>query len=121
VSAGTWIAVAALGGGAAVARFGLDAAVSGWAGRELPFGTFAVNVAGAFALGVLAGTGAGADAVRLAGTATLGSFTTFSTWLLESRHLGEDGRSGAMWLNLLVSLAAGLGAVAAGRALGRAL
>lgn len=121
MSVGTWIAVAALGGGASLARFGLDAAVSSRVGRELPLGTLVVNLLGAFALGILAGSGAGADAVRLAGTATLGSFTTFSTWMLESRHLGEDGRARAMWLNLALSLAAGLGAVAAGRALGRAL
>ena len=117
MSAGTWIAIAALGGGGALARFGLDAAISELVARELPVGTLVVNLLGAFALGILAGSGAGADAFRLAGTATIGSFTTFSTWMLESRRLGEDGRTGAMWLNLVVSLGAGLGAVALGRAL----
>ena len=121
MSAGTWIAVAALGGVGALARFGLDGAVSELVARELPVGTFVVNVLGAFALGVLAGSGAGADTVRLAGTATIGSFTTFSTWMLESRRLGEDGRTGAMWINLALSLGVGLGAVTLGRELGRAL
>lgn len=116
-----WIAVAALGGAGALARFGFDTAVSRRVARELPLGTFAVNVVGAFALGLLVGLGGGPDALRLAGTATLGSLTTFSTWMLESRRLGEDGRAGAMWLNLALSLGAGLGAVAAGRAVGRAL
>ena len=121
MTAGTWIAVGALGGAGALARFGLDAAVSEWAARELPLGTLAVNLLGAFAVGLLVGTGPGADAYRLAGTATLGSFTTFSTWMLESRRLGEDGRAGAMWLNLGVSLGVGLGAVAVGRTVGQAL
>lgn len=44
-------------------------------------GTIAVNVVGAFALGVL--VGADADAMLLAGVAALGSFTTFSTMALD--------------------------------------
>jgi CrcB protein len=52
------------------------------------------------------------------GTATIGSYTTFSTWMLEVHRPAEDGERGlAMW-NLVLSLAAGLGAVALGRALG---
>jgi CrcB protein len=106
-----WVGVALLGGAGALARFLLDAAVSERFGRDLPLGTFVVNVSGAFALGVL-GTGH-----LLAGTALLGSYTTFSTWMLESHRLGEDGRTRALAANLAISLAAGLGAAALGRAL----
>jgi len=106
-----WVALGLLGGAGAIARFLLDAAVSERTGRDLPLGTLAVNVTGAFALGVI-GPGH-----LLAGTALLGSYTTFSTWMLESHRLGEDGRTRALLGNLAVSLALGLAAGALGRAL----
>jgi CrcB protein len=116
-----WVGVAALGGLGAVARIVLDAAVSARAGRALPLGTFAVNITGAFVLGLLAGLALTGDALLLAGTATLGSYTTFSTWMFESHRLGEDGEPAALVANVLVSLACGIGAAALGRAIGGAL
>jgi CrcB protein len=74
-------------------------------------------VSGSFLLGLLNGLGVAGDALLLAGTALLGSYTTFSTWMLESHRLGEDGEPARMWLNLAVSLVAGLAAAALGRAL----
>jgi CrcB protein len=109
-----WLGVAALGGVGAVARYLVITAVPG---REFPWGTLAVNLSGAFLLGLLDGADLTGDAILLAGTATLGSYTTFSTWMLESSRLGGARR----WLNLAVSLFAGLAAVAAGHALGAAL
>jgi fluoride ion exporter CrcB/FEX len=41
--------------------------------------------------------------------------------MLESHRLGEDGETARMWLNLAVSLVAGLAAAALGKALGGAL
>jgi CrcB protein len=116
-----WIAVAALGGLGALARFALDAAVSERGGSGFPLGTLAVNLTGAFALGVLRGAGVGGDALLLAGTATLGSYTTFSTWMLESERLGEDGQGSRLALNLAVSSVAGLAVAALGRGLAGAL
>jgi CrcB protein len=116
-----WLGVALLGGAGAVARFALDATVSQRAGSGFPWGTLAVNVSGAFLLGMLAGADVAGDALLLAGTATLGSYTTFSTWMLESHRLGEDGESARMWVNLAVSLLAGLAAATIGKALGGAL
>jgi CrcB protein len=112
-----WVGVALLGGAGAVARFVLDSAVSERTGDAFPWGTLAVNVSGAFLLGALTGAGVGGDALLLAGTSLLGSYTTFSTWMLESHRLGEDGETGRMWLNLAVSAVAGLAAAALGRAL----
>jgi fluoride exporter len=116
-----WIGVALLGGAGAVGRLVLDAAVSERAGDAFPWGTLAVNVSGAFLLGLLAGADLAGDALLLAGTALLGSYTTFSTWMLESHRLGEDGEPARMWLNLAVPLLAGLAAAALGRAIGGAL
>lgn len=116
-----WTAVGALGGAGAVARVVLDAAVSARAGRALPAGTFVVNITGALVLGLLSGLAVTGDALLLAGTATLGSYTTFSTWMFESERLGEDGERRALALNLAASLAAGVGAAALGRTIGGAL
>jgi CrcB protein len=116
-----WLAVVALGGAGALARFLLDGLVSQRGGGGFPFGTLAVNLSGALLLGLLAGVAARGHTLLLAGTALLGSYTTFSTWMLESHRLGEDGRDGLLWLNLVVALAAGLAAVALGRWLGARL
>lgn len=116
-----WLGVGAVGGAGAVGRFLLDRAVTRRLGRSFPAGTFAVNVLGALLLGVLAGADVGGDALLLAGTAALGSFTTFSTWMLESERLGEDGQEVVSALNVAVSLGAGLAAAALGRLAGGAL
>jgi CrcB protein len=115
------IAVAVLGGAGAVGRLVLDAAVSERTGDAFPWGTLVVNLSGAFLLGLLAGADVAGDALLLAGTALLGSYTTFSTWMLESHRLGEDGEPARMWLNIAVPLFAGLAAAAVGRALGGVL
>jgi fluoride exporter len=115
-----WVAVTFLGGLGALARFTLDGIVSERLGG-FPWGTLVVNVTGSFALGVLAGAALDDDAMLLAGTAAIGAYTTFSTWMFEAHRQGEDRKRGAMALNLVGSLVLGLGAVALGRAIGRGL
>jgi fluoride exporter len=111
-----WVGVAMLGGFGACARFLVDRAV---AVRAFPLGTLVVNLSGAFLLGLLSDvTG---DAYLLAGTATLGAYTTFSTWMLETHRLAEDGRGRPALLNMALSLAAGLLCAWLGRELGMAL
>jgi len=113
-----WTGVCVLGGLGALARFGVDSIVSARALSRFPLGTLAVNLTGALILGVLAGAALGHDQYLLAGTAVIGSYTTFSTWQLESHRLAEDGLRRAAVINLLLSLALGVGAVALGLALG---
>jgi CrcB protein len=113
-----WVGVALLGGVGALLRFGLDAAVSSrFDAAEFPLGTFAVNISGAFVLGILTGAGLHGDALRLAGTATLGAYTTFSTWMFETHRLGEDGSFALAALNVVLSLLVGVSAAALGRAI----
>jgi CrcB protein len=121
VSALVWVGVAALGGAGAIGRFLLDSAVASRAGRDFPLGTLAVNASGALALGLLLGVALEGDALLLAATATLGSYSTFSTWMLETHRLGEEGEWGGALANLMVSAAVGLAAAALGRAIGGAL
>jgi CrcB protein len=116
----TWTGVAVLGGLGAILRYGLDGLVQGRLDTEFPFGTLVVNGLGSFLLGLLIGLDVTGNDMLIAGTATLGSFTTFSTWMLETERLGEnrEGRLAAANIfgsTLLGLLAAGLGwAVGAG-------
>jgi CrcB protein len=113
-----WLGVAALGGVGACGRFLLDSVVAARAAGDFPVGTLAVNASGALALGLLTGLAVQGDLLVLTGTATLGSYTTFSTWMLETHRLAEDGESGTAIANVVASLAVGIGAAALGRLLG---
>jgi CrcB protein len=117
----TAVLVLVCGGLAAVARFLLDASVEWRRAGGFPWGTLVVNLAGTLLLGLLVGLGASHRALLVLGTATLGSYTTFSTWMLETHRLAEDGEPRLAWLNLVIGLAAGLAAIVLGRAIGRLL
>ncbi|AYC30734.1 fluoride efflux transporter CrcB [Paenisporosarcina cavernae] len=60
--------------------------------RSFPLATFLVNVVGSFWLGFLIGNDVRTSVMLLIGTGFLGSFTTFSTFKLESiqLHLKEE-------------------------------
>ena len=118
MSAPVWVGVALLGGAGAVLRFMLDGLIAARFAGDFPLGTFVVNISGAAILGLLVGLGFTGDRLLLAGTATLGSYTTFSTWMLESQRLVEDGELAMAGANILVSLLVGLGAGALGRVIG---
>ena len=113
-----WLGVGILGGLGAIARFVLDAFVSTSTGARFPVGTLLVNLSGALVLGLLVGLALNEDTYLLAGTAVIGSYTTFSTWMLESHRLAEDGRRWLLGANVMLSLLLGLGAAALGRVLG---
>ncbi len=121
MSVALWFGVALLGGAGAVARFLVDWRVSLRLGFHFPYGILIVNVSGAFLLGLLFGAAVKGDAYLLAGTAALGSYTTFSTWMLETEELGRRRSHWAAAANIGVSLLAGLGAAALGHALGTLL
>ena len=120
----TVIGIAVAGSLGALARYGLEGAVSRRSAGAFPWGTFVVNVSGSFVLGLLFTllTERWLVAPWLRSTLTigfLGAYTTFSTLSLESYRLLEDGAYGLAFANLLGSLAAGMAAVYAGVVLGR--
>jgi CrcB protein len=115
-----WVGVALLGGAGALARFAVSAAVAQRVPEWFPYGTLAVNLSGSAVLGLLAGLALHGDALTLVGGGLIGSYTTFSTWMLDSERLAAGGRGRALAANLVGSLLLGLAAVALGRALGRA-
>ena len=90
MSAGVWVAVVLIGGAGSVLRFYVDGIVTSAIGRDFPYGTLAVNLSGAVILGLLTGLALAGDAALLAGTAAVGSYTTFSTWMLETQRLTEE-------------------------------
>jgi fluoride exporter len=118
MSVTTWIGVAVLGALGACGRFTLDGLVERLGGVDYPLGTLAVNLTGAFALGVLAGAGVSGRALTLAGGGLLGAYTTFSTWMLESARLAEDGELRQTAVNIGGSLVLGVALAGAGYGLG---
>ena len=113
-----WLGVGLLGGAGSLLRFAMDRAVSRYVSAAFPVGTLAINLTGAFLLGLVSASGFNSSATILLGGATLGSYTTFSTWMFESHRLGEDGRTLLMGLNLVGSASLGLVSCALGRYLG---
>ncbi|HEX6457129.1 MAG TPA: fluoride efflux transporter CrcB [Solirubrobacterales bacterium] len=109
-----WIAVGLIGGGAAGARFLLDYEVSALAGGSFPAGILAVNLLGAFGLGLLAGSGLDGQALTILGGGLVGSFSTFSTWMLDTHRLGAARQAHLAWANLVVSQVSGFAAFALG-------
>jgi CrcB protein len=118
VSALVWAGVVLIGGAGSVVRFLADGLVSATAGRDFPFGTLAINISGAVILGLLTGLGLGGDQALMAGTAAVGSYTTFSTWMLETQRLAEERQHRKAVLNVVVSLVLGVAAAALGRLIG---
>jgi CrcB protein len=108
----------------AAARYLVDGWVSAATGGTFPFGTLLVNLSGSFALGLLF-----ALTVERAALASdirapvmigfIGAYTTFSTWMLESWRLVEDGALVAATVNVAGSVLLGIAAVFVGLAVGR--
>jgi CrcB protein len=121
------IVLIALGGAAgAVTRHLVDGAVLARFGGAFPLGILVVNLSGAFALGVLAALivdrgilPADLRAPLLVGF--LGAYTTFSTLMLDSWRLIEDGLPMLAIANLAGSTLLGMAAVVVGLVLGRAI
>jgi CrcB protein len=124
---GRWApaAAVAIGGvGGAAAREAVDQALTVPAGA-FPLPTFAVNMAGAFLLGLVLAfvtrrSEPAATRIRLlAGTGFMGAFTTYSTFAIESVQLVRTGHSWTAIGYVAATLSGGLLAAAAGLRAGR--
>lgn len=116
----------ALGGAlGAVIRFLLGTWISRFAGPDFPWGTFAINVSGAFLIGIVLGLGnngvLSANARLFLAVGVLGGYTTFSTFSYETLSLVQDGTMGLALLNVLGQLLLALGAVYLGVVVSRVL
>lgn len=102
----------------APARYVSDVVVQRLHAVPYPWGTWTVNVAGSFVLGVVAAAGP-AWVTTLVGTGFCGALTTFSTFQVQLVELGDDGHVPLAAAYLAVSVACGLLAAAAGAGVAR--
>ena len=122
----TIVGIGIAGAIGALARYGLEGAVSRRSPGAFPWGTFVVNISGSFVVGVLFTvlTDRWLAPPWLRSSlmiGLIGAYTTFSTLSLESYRLLEDRAYGIAAANLFGSLAAGLLAVYAGVVVGRTI
>jgi len=103
-----WTGVMACGGVGAVARLVIDGAITQRLQRGLPHGTLAINLSGAFVLGLLDGWVLPTDLALLVGTGLIGAYTTFSTWMYETHRLIEGRQHRDALANIVVSSALGV-------------
>ena len=114
-----WAGVGVLGALGALLRWQVDLRVGARVDAgTLVWGTFTVNVSGAALLGLLTGLALSRDVELLLATAFVGAYTTFSTWMLDTERLAEEGLRRDAVANVLVSLGLGLAALALGRWVG---
>ena len=106
-------------------RYLADRSVQARHDSVFPWGTFTVNIAGSFVLGVLI-RGVALHAVpgsvnALLGTGLCGALTTYSTFGFETVRLLEERARTYAVLNVAASVVAGLGAAFCGIAVAEAL
>ncbi|MGW7354755.1 fluoride efflux transporter CrcB [Streptomyces sp. NPDC054784] len=120
-----WLLVLLGGALGAPLRYLTDRALRRRFGPHFPWGTFAVNVAGCLALGLLTGAAAAgaasSDLRLLVGTGLCGALTTYSTFSYETLRLTEEGAPLLGAANVAGTLAAGVAAAFAGAAAAGAL
>lgn len=118
-----WVALGSALGGAS--RFFVSGLVARAIGETFPWGTMTVNVTGSLALGALAAwadAGALGPALwHLAAAGFLGSYTTVSSFSLQTLALARDGELKQAMGNIALSLVLCLTAAATGFALAAAL
>ncbi|MEN6457601.1 MAG: fluoride efflux transporter CrcB [Thermoguttaceae bacterium] len=120
------VLIALAGGIGTLARYGLGGLVQQGSGKLFPWGTVAVNLLGCLAFGLLFSAleerRTMSDQVRtILLVGFMGGFTTFSTFMFETRSLIAD----AQWLPAVgyftLHNVGGFTAMVAGMALGRLL
>lgn len=105
----TAVTIALFCAGGGLTRYYLSGWVYSLLGRALPYGTFAVNVIGAYFIGLIMELGlrstAIPDSLRLGLTVGfMGGLTTFSTFSYETFTLLEDGQFVMAFANILASV-----------------
>ena len=120
-----WLLVAIGGAAGSVLRYAVGRLAAHYLGANTVVGTFAVNIAGSFALGVLATIFISRSdwPLELRAMATvglLGGFTTFSTLAYDGVRLLSSGEYARAGLSIAANLIVGLIAAYLGALVGRA-
>jgi len=119
-----WLLVAVGGAAGSVLRYAAGRLAAHYLGADTVVGTFTVNVAGSFALGVLATLFISRSdwPLELRAMLTvglLGGFTTFSTLAYDGVRLVSSGELGRAGISIAANLAVGLAAAYLGVLVGR--
>jgi CrcB protein len=106
----TAAAIALFCAGGGLTRYYLSGWVYGLLGRAFPYGTFVVNIIGAYCIGLVMELALRStmlsDSLRVGLTVGfLGGLTTFSTFSYETFKLLEDGQFMVAFVNILASVA----------------
>ncbi|APG63345.1 hypothetical protein LPB140_11725 [Sphingorhabdus lutea] len=115
-----YASILVMAGGAigALLRFQLGQFMSRIWGVNYPYGTFAANILGGFAMGILAAYlikyHIGETLRLFAGVGVLGGFTTFSAFSLELFQMGQNGNVAAAFIYAILSVVLTLAALMAG-------
>ncbi len=121
---GTVLAIALGGALGAVGRYALSSQITQWIGPGFPWGILLVNVAGCFAMGVIAELGAltlnlTPEMRAFLTTGFLGGFTTFSAFALDTAVLVERGEMASAAIYVAASVLASIAALFLGLAVVR--
>ena len=121
----TLLAILVGGFAGAVARHLASSSLQDRVCTRFPVGILAVNLSGAFVLGLLFGLGVSSAwphwvAIGVQ-TGFIGAYTTYSTWAVDSLTLARDGTPRLAVLNLAGSMLAGVLLAWGGASLGSVL
>jgi len=96
-----------------------------WLGAGFPYGTLAVNLVGAFLIGLVQQAAAtellSQDSRLMLSTGVMGGLTTYSAFSYETVRLFETGAAWQGWLYVVVTTAACVGLCFLGLTTGRVL
>jgi CrcB protein len=120
------LVVAAGGAIGTVLRYLTAVLANHWLGTEFPYGTLAVNLVGAFAIGLVQQIGTETllvpEDLRLFLTVgVMGGLTTYSAFSYETVRLLGLGAWSRAWINVVVTMVGCLGLCVLGIVAGRAL
>lgn len=102
-----------------ITRYALGKYISDRTNTMFPFGTFTINITGAFLLGILTAYQGPREVYLLLGDGFLGAYTTFSTFMYEGFHLFKGKEKLNAIIYIFGSLILGIIGFSAGLLLGK--
>ncbi|PJI06760.1 MULTISPECIES: fluoride efflux transporter CrcB [Clostridium] len=91
-----------------ITRYRIGIIVSSKTNSRFPWGTFIINITGAFLLGVVTSLNVDKNLSLLLADGFLGAYTTFSTFMYEGFNLFEDRKKLNAFVYILSSLILGV-------------
>lgn len=89
-------------------RYKLGDIISKKAKSKFPFGTFIINITGAFLLGVLTSSGINKNMSLLLADGFMGAYTTFSTFMYEGFNLFQGRKKLNAFVYVILTLILGI-------------